>query len=47
MPNCIHIIEKEVVEKFSTNSIIDECSSMKECEAQFTFKKGDCNFKIR
>ena len=33
-------IEKEVGLKFSTNSIVNEFSSIKERKAQFTFKKG-------
>ena len=32
-------IEKEFVEKFSSDSIIDEFSSMKKRKSHFTFKK--------
>ena len=32
-------IEKQVVEKFSTDSIIDKFNSMKERSTHFTFKK--------
>ena len=34
-------IEREVVRKFSIDSIIDEFSSIKEHKPQFTYKKGD------
>ena len=38
--DCLTVcIEKGVVKKFSTDSIIDEFSSMKEHKVQFTFKK--------
>ena len=45
--DCLTVyIEKKVVRKFSTNSFINEFSSMKECKTQFIFKKRGWNFKV-
>ena len=47
MNGCLTMyIEKEVGEKFSTDSIIDEFSSMKEYKVQFSIKKRGWNFTV-